>query len=359
MENKGLLFIPDISGFTRFVTEMEIDHSSHIIQELLEILINANTTGLEISEIEGDAILFYKYGELPDLKTVYGQVEKMFCEFHRHLSVYENRRLCQCKACRAAADLSLKVVTHYGEFTGYNVKSFNKLIGRDVIVAHQLLKNEIEKHEYWLVTSNLLHDRSPEGFKNWMIWDQSAKKTETGEISFRYTQLTPLKDEIKPEPPLDLNIHEKKKIISVSKEYDIDINTLFYAAGHFEFRHKWVVGIKAIDEVSHYLPRVGTRHRCVLDNGQTFIYTTHFSYTPEKIVMVETDEKKRSSTYFIFEKINENRTKFTFDFYLKNNPVLQLIFGLTMKKKYESIFIRSLDNLEQFAKEVEIPVDVD
>jgi hypothetical protein len=359
MENRGLLFIPDISGFTRFVTEMEIDHSRHIIQELLEILINANSSGLEISEIEGDAILFYKYGERPDLKTVYDQVEKMFCEFHRHISAYEYRRLCQCKACRAAVNLSLKVITHYGEFTGYNVKTFNKLIGKDVIVAHQLLKNEIEQHEYWLVTDELLENRSPEHLKNWMLWDHSAKKTETGDIPFQYTQLTPLKSEIPAEPPADLGLKEKKKVISVSKEYDANINKLFYTAGHFELRHKWMEGVRAIDEVSHYLPMVGTKHRCVLENGQAFIYTTHFSYSPEKIVMVETDEKKRVSTYFIFEKINEDRTRFTIDFYLKNNPVLRLMFGLTMKKKYESSLARSLDNLEKLEKEVEMPVEVD
>ena len=75
--------------------------------------------------------------------------------------------------------------------------------------------------------------------------------------------------------------------------------------------------------------------------------------------MVETDEKKRSSTYFIFEKINENRTRFTFDFYLRKNPLLQLMFALTMKKKLESTFKRSLDNLVNFVKEVEMPVEVD
>jgi len=36
MENKGLLFIPDISGFTRFVNEIGIERSRHIIQQLLE-----------------------------------------------------------------------------------------------------------------------------------------------------------------------------------------------------------------------------------------------------------------------------------------------------------------------------------
>jgi hypothetical protein len=66
MQNKGLLFIPDISGFTQFVNTMEIEHSRAIIQELLEILVNSNQIGLQISEIEGDAILFYKFGDPPD-----------------------------------------------------------------------------------------------------------------------------------------------------------------------------------------------------------------------------------------------------------------------------------------------------
>jgi len=360
MENRGLLFIPDISGFTRFVSEMEIDHSRHIIEELLEILINANSIGLEISEIEGDAILFYKYGEAPDLKTLYSQVEKMFCEFHRHISAYEYRRLCQCKACRAAIGLSLKVVTHYGEFTGYNVKNFSKLIGKDVIVAHQLLKNDIEQHEYWLVTPPLAaKDKSLPGFKQWMTWDSSAKKTETGEIPFQYTQLTPLKNEIPPEPPFHLDLKEKTKMVSVSREFDANINTMFYSAGHFEFRNRWQEGVKAVDEVSHYLPRVGTKHRCVLENGQAIMYTSHFSFGPEKIVYVETDEKKRGSTYFIFEKINDNKTRFTLEFYLKKNPLLQMMFKLTMQKKLGYIFTKSLANLEEFVKEVKLPIDWD
>ena len=156
MENKGLLFIPDISGFSRFVAETEIDHSRLIIQELLEILINANNIGLEISEIEGDAILFYKFGDPPAVNEIYKQVEKMFVEFHRSIIAYEQRRYCQCQACISAINLTLKVITHYGEFTGYNVKNFSKLIGKDIIVAHQLLKNDIEQHEYWLITQNLL-----------------------------------------------------------------------------------------------------------------------------------------------------------------------------------------------------------
>jgi hypothetical protein len=118
MENKGLIFIPNISGFSRFVTETEIEHSRLIIQELLETLINANNIGLEISEIEGDVILFYRFGDLPDLRDLYKQVERMYCSFHTSLITYDLRRYCQCKACVSAISLTLKVITHYGEFTG-------------------------------------------------------------------------------------------------------------------------------------------------------------------------------------------------------------------------------------------------
>ena len=357
MENKGLLFIPDISGFTKFVTEMEIDHSRHIIEELLELMINSNDIGLEISEIEGDAILFYKYGEAPQMETLYKQVEKMFCEFHRHLMAYEYGRLCQCQACRAAVNLTLKVVTHYGEFTGYNVRNFSKLIGKDVIVAHQLLKNDIDLHEYWLVTKNLVKDQPPQGFKQWMTWDSSAKRTETGEIPFQYTQLTALKSELPADPPLDLELKEKKKMLSVSKEYETTLNKLFFTAGHFELRHRWQEGVKGVDQVSHYLPRVGTKHRCILTNGQAIMYTSNFSFGPEKIVYAETDEKKRAATYFIFEKISDNRARLTLDFYLRKNPFLVLMFNLTVKKKLSRDFTKSLENLEQLLKEVEVPID--
>lgn len=190
MESKGLLFIPDISGFTRFVNETEIEHSRFVIQELLEVLINANEIGLHVSEIEGDAILFYRFGESPAPEVLYKQVERMFCDFHRSIIAYEYRRFCQCAACRSAINLTLKVITHYGEFTEYTIKDFNKLIGKDIIIAHQLLKNDIIQHEYWLVTQNLLPQERTADFPGWMKWSNSIKQTESGDIAFRYAQLS-------------------------------------------------------------------------------------------------------------------------------------------------------------------------
>jgi hypothetical protein len=197
MQTSGLLFIPDISGFTRFVTEMEIEHSRMIIAELLEVVIDANAIGLEISEIEGDAVLFYRFGECPDVRQLSEQVERMFRAFHARLSSFDVTRFCRCRACTSAVhDLTLKIVTHYGEFTSYRVKQFSKLIGRDVIVAHQLLKNDIDHPEYWLATPALCGNDAAFELPPWVRWSDGVKRTEEGDVPFRHTALGPLRREL-------------------------------------------------------------------------------------------------------------------------------------------------------------------
>ena len=358
MQNKGLLFIPDISGFTRFVNEIEIDHGRHIIQQLLEVLINSNNTGLEISEIEGDAILFYKFGEPLELGALYKQVEKMFCEFHRHLNAYHQRRICQCKACLSAVDLTLKVITHYGEFTTYNVKNFSKLIGKDVIVAHQLLKNDIEQHEYWLVTDNLLHDNPP-GLAEWMRWDASIKQTEIGQIPFHYTQLTQLKIDLPSEPDMQLELSNKIKVLSVSRDYPVDIKTLCFTVIHYEYRHQWLAGVKEVNEIEHFLPGIGSHHQYVLENGQkVMMFISSFVYNPEeKVLFSETDVKRKSATYFTIEKTPDGKSRLTMDVYLHRNPVKWLLFNLTEKKKMQQRLQQSLERLEPIVKEMVLPLE--
>ncbi|MBS1660584.1 MAG: DUF2652 domain-containing protein [Bacteroidetes bacterium] len=352
MENKGLLFIPDISGFTKFVNETEIDHSRLIIQELLETLINTNELGLEISEIEGDAILFYKFGETPNLQALYKQVEKMFVEFHKHLVAYEHSRFCQCHACKSAVQLTLKVITHYGEFTGYNVRNFNKLIGKDIIVAHQLLKNDIEQHEYWLVTHSLAQDQPPSNLTNWMEWSSSAKKTDQGEIPFHYTQLTQLKNEVPASSMPLLELSKKTKVLSLTDTYDTDIITLFHATGDFTYRSRWQIGVEKVEEISHYLPRIGMRSKFTLDNGQSFVYASSYTYQSDKIEFSETDEKKKSTLYFTLETIDRQKTRLTIDFYVKKGFPTPLLFKLNQKKKMEADLQKSLAKLHVLLKEI-------
>lgn len=359
MKNQGLLFIPDISGFTRFVNETEIDHSRQIIQELLEVLINSNNLGLEISEIEGDAILFYKFGDPPELAALYKQVENMFIEFHRNIIAYEHRRYCQCKACLSAINLTLKIVTHYGEFTGYNVKNFSKLIGRDIIIAHQLLKNDIPQHEYWLITQNLASDPKSLEFASWMKWKASSKLMENGEVAFQYTQLGQLKNKIPPESPPSIQLNDMSKMLSVEREYNTDIITLFHAAGDFRYRNRWQEGVKSVQELTHFLPRVGMKCHVETDRGTVTIYSKDYYYADDKVQFTEGNDAENTYTRYRIEKTGAKRSKLTLEFYLKKNFARSLLFNLTHKQKKIDTLNRSLQNLEAVVKELKIPTALD
>ena len=107
-------------------------------------------------------------------------------------------------------------------------------------------------------------------------------------------------------------------MLSVSRDYDIDIKTLCYTVVHFEFRHQWHVGIKAIDEVEHFLPGIGSRHRHVLDNGKTeLMYISSFDYDPEgKTIFSETNERDKTSLCFVAEKTGEHSSRLTLELYL-------------------------------------------
>ncbi|NEU10458.1 DUF2652 domain-containing protein [Flavihumibacter sp. R14] len=355
MESKGLLFIPDISGFTRFVNQTEIEHTRLIIQELLESIINSNQIGLEVSEIEGDAILFYKFGEPPALEELYQQVEKMFCEFHTRLIAYDRRRFCYCAACNSAIDLTLKVITHYGEFTEYHVGNFDKLIGKDIIIAHQLLKNDIEQHEYWLVTKDLVPGSEPSDMKQWMKWSSSAKQTDSGEVTFHYTQLSALKEQLGISVESNVDLSGMVKMVSLSKEYEVDIITLFHTTGDFNYRSRWHEGVKAVEEIEHLLPRVGMRCRCIREDGEAVIYASSYAYNPHKIEFTETEEKSKNVVHYLLEKTGPNKTRLTIDLYIQKNFTGELKYKLLKRNRTEAELRRSMENIATLVKEINLP----
>jgi Protein of unknown function (DUF2652) len=353
MDNSGLLFIPDISGFTKFVNETELEHSRYIIGELLENIINSNKMGLTISEIEGDAVLFYRYGKIPSLEEIYAQVEDMFCNFQKQLKNYETRRACQCSACIAAKNLSLKIITHYGEFSSYNVNKYSKLIGKDVIIAHQLLKNDIDLHEYWLVTSSLFNENKMEAnLPHWVNWENGNKQTEDGEVNFHYSLLSRLRENVQPDPISKLDLGEKKfKVVSQSKIIDAPLLTVLSIIGDFSLRTKWMEGVSSVDQVSHPINHLGVKHRSVINNHTINFYSSSFSQTGDTFTYSETDEKKTISIYFTLKELSNDKTSLTIDYYHKNAPLQQLYFSVFKRKMIAKQLDASLKNIQTLIDE--------
>lgn len=159
----GHFVIADISGYTRFLTESELEHANGIIGELLNAIIGAIHAPLEISRVEGDAV--FLFGTMPEGmigQTVVESVELLYCAFARSLETMQINTTCPCNACSRIGSLGLKIVMHCGEFAVVNVGGTETLSGADVVVTHRLLKNTIRDatgiDDYMLITQQCVED---------------------------------------------------------------------------------------------------------------------------------------------------------------------------------------------------------
>lgn len=159
----GHLVIADISGYTRFLTESELEHANGIIGELLNAVISTIQAPLTVSSVEGDAV--FMYGTMPDDvngQAVLESVELLYCSFAESLETMALNTTCRCNACANIGSLGLKIVMHCGEFVVTSIGGNDTITGPDVIMAHRLLKNRIREttgvSDYMLVTEACVAD---------------------------------------------------------------------------------------------------------------------------------------------------------------------------------------------------------
>jgi hypothetical protein len=349
----ALLFVPDISGFTQFVQATEIAHSRHIIEELLEKLIEANDIGLQVSEVEGDAILFYRFGPPPTAEEFFQQVRKMFVSFHGHLRLYETQRICQCGACVSAQNLTLKIVAHYGDITQSHIKEHVKLFGQDVITVHRLLKNDISHHEYALFTQPLENEWAPAITPTWAEREEGSQEYDVGRIDYGYVALASLRQLI-PEPRVeDFSIPDAKvPLFSCEHEVHAPMSLVFDVAIDLPARLHWMQGAIEVQMLNHQLNRVGTKHRCVVDKNSPVMVTSGSTRAADTITLIETDETKTVCTVCTIRQEREGHTRVRIDGFVKNALVPRILFTLLLKKKLTNLFRASSENLKHYCEEL-------
>lgn len=182
--------VPDITGFTKFIATSDLAFSSDFIPGLLRRLVNANIIDLSVGEIEGDAIFFYKTGRLPSINMVAKQCSLLFQTFHNYLKSVEKEDPENFAKHLADGQMGLKIIIHHGEIMAANIKGRTKLIGRNVIIAHKLLKNRIKEGEYILLTQDYLNKVRAKDIKPWFPWGELKEGSETyeylGEVRYLY-----------------------------------------------------------------------------------------------------------------------------------------------------------------------------
>ncbi|MCE9645872.1 MAG: DUF2652 domain-containing protein [Chloroflexi bacterium] len=146
MAQTGLLLITDITGYSKYVHQTELEHAQSSLTDLLHLLIDYTRSPLVLSKLEGDAVFAYAPSEGFLLgQTLVEMVESTYLAFRKALELMIRNTTCTCAACRSLKDLDLKFFVHYGSFTIQKLNEYRELLGNDVNMVHRLAKNHIRE----------------------------------------------------------------------------------------------------------------------------------------------------------------------------------------------------------------------
>jgi hypothetical protein len=208
--------------------------------------------------------------------------------------------LCHCGACQSIINLSVKFIAHFGVISEIKVNRFVKASGLDMIIAHRLLKNNIDSPEYILLTDNFLQHVTDQDNECGLTWQSAAEEFPSiGKVNFQFALLEKLKATI-PDPPK----HEINYTDQNQSYYEVDISVpcmdAYMALIDIPGRIHWMSGLKEVkQDASHAF--VGSIHYCSFDDVVAVISPAHTSRQNEEIFYAETLVVDQSEIYTVYE----------------------------------------------------------
>jgi hypothetical protein len=332
--------MPDITGFTEFVNNTEIEHGQHIISELLEIIIKSDNLKLTVNEIEGDAVLFYKLEDIPTYDQLVKQAIKIFTEFHKHLKKYEHDRICDCGACSGASSLSLKIIAHAGVLGFTTIHKQKKLYGKDLIIIHKLLKNEVNLPEYFLFSNDLIKQLPSNQDNIDQLQKGSAEYDKIGKVAYEYLSLTPYLEQIDYTPPASY-LGKVKNPLKHAVNINKPIAEVYELLTNLKYRTSWN---DTLDDLLHnpdMVNREGTIHQCVVNDKLIDLETVRNDLNEEEKGFGERllslpPGMKTVVFYYILRPNEDGSTKLTHETHLTPTPII----GWVMKFVFARFFLK-------------------
>src|ERR1700675_201262 len=135
--------IADISGYTGYLADVELDHAQDILADLVGAVVTALRPDFRLAKLEADAAFMSMTAETVDGSMLLDTIERCYFGFRRRRRDVRQATSCECNACSRIPDLDLKFVVHHGTAIRHKVAGQRELVGSDVIVVHRLLKNDV------------------------------------------------------------------------------------------------------------------------------------------------------------------------------------------------------------------------
>jgi hypothetical protein len=147
----GYFLLADISGFSSYLTKVELEHAGGILQKLLEGIAQKIEPVFRVQDFDIDSVFaFVPEAGIRRFENLYMLVEDTYGVFKGNLTEISNHITCNCAACRDVTSLDLKFIVHYGEYLLSWVQKKPILYGLDpTFVRNRSWKDTVSASVGW------------------------------------------------------------------------------------------------------------------------------------------------------------------------------------------------------------------
>ena len=228
---KGFLIVADISGYTRFLAETELDHANGIVKDLFDSKITTFKNSVTISKFMGDAI----FGHAENTAYEKSQfmidfAKRVYNNFSDKKEIIKINTDCTCNACKHMNELDLKIFIHHGEYMVQKINDSEELLGSDVNTIFRLMKNNVVEKtgiEAYLLVTELALKAMELDFDNTSNLSGFEKYDHVGEINYLVEDLFANWQESKKTIKYFIKEDDPLLIKELSKEFCVNADIAF------------------------------------------------------------------------------------------------------------------------------------
>jgi len=265
VEHRGFFLIADITGYTTYLNESELEHAGQTLTDLLELVVEQTRPPMTVTQLEGDAVLSYAFAEgFVTAQTFLERIEETYIEFRRAIDLMVLNNTCKCKACANVSALDLKFFVHYGSFAIQPVGNIRQLVGTDVNLVHRLLKNSVTAdtgmRAYLLLTESAVDALGVDSSAEGMVAHREIVP-DFGEISVTVKDMHPVYEATK---QLRGTFYDNEDVlITLATDIPIPIEHVWNYANQSEFRNL-IIGSDSYEVLDRKEGRVaaGSTYQC-------------------------------------------------------------------------------------------------
>lgn len=316
MELHGFVLIADITGYSIYLSESELEHAQQTLTDLLEVLLDQLRSPFLFAQLEGDAVMSYALGAgTLNSQTFLERIEETYVEFRRAIDLKVLNNTCQCNACANVSDLDLKFFVHYGSFVIQPVGDVSQLVGSDINLLHRLLKNSVKSDTgisaYLLATESALDALGVDPTAEKMVRHQE----EPADFDVTTVWVKDMHPVYEATSQVERSFFEPNQILlALHAEIPIPIEHVWNYANQSQFRNL-LIGSDSYDILDRKGERVaqGSTYQCY--HGKMTVSQLILDWKPfERVVLLQLIPLPGKPTHSILEfrfNVMESGTRFT------------------------------------------------